>query len=150
MSTPESPKRFEIRVGGREVELRLGHCAVVLFRREADQELDYVAVDMTEDGEEQTTLRIFDNVQFARWLGGYAIGRDEDGELVRTTMYLCDESDPNDEPKTYRSLMDWNPPVIEKEKPTDQEKELWLDVQARNLEREWQEGFDGRAATDPE
>ena len=34
----------------------------------------------------------------------------------------------------------WNPPVIEKEKPSEREMELWLDVNTRDLDKEW-EGY---------
>jgi len=60
-------KIFECRVAGRDLELRLGNCAIVLFRTQ--QEVDYLAVELDDD-DEGTTLRVFNNPEMVRWMAG--------------------------------------------------------------------------------
>jgi hypothetical protein len=117
-------KKFEFRVGGRSVELEVGKCAVALFRDK--REVDYISVDLGEEN----ALRIFNNVEFTRWVGGYAIGLDENGHIDRSTVLMEQEDGSN---VTFRELTGWNPSVIEKEAPFDWEEEMWLEVNLRDL-----------------
>jgi hypothetical protein len=121
-------KPFEIRVGGRELKLELGKCACVLFREQ--QEIDYLAIDTSEpEDEDRTTLRIFNNVQMVRWMAGLALT--EDGTPYQVAA----------DNKLFRDEYGWNPPVILKNAPNNDELEWWLDVQTRDLEKEWNNGF---------
>lgn len=122
-----SERSFEIKVGGRSIELELGKCAVSLFRRK--QEVDYLAVQDPDD--EENVMRIFNNEDFVRWVAGYQIDVGEDG-IERPTVYM--ENDNFDHPVTFRELTGWSPSVIEKENPLDWEEEMWLDVQMRDLD----------------
>lgn len=122
-------KPFEMNVRGEQHSLTLGMCAVVMFR--INQAVDYLAVDLTEEGEEdKTTLRIFNNEDMVRWMAGYAIIHREDG-VHRQTIMMNGE--------TFREQHGWNPVVIEKETPSDTEEEMWLDVQARDVDKEWEQ-----------
>lgn len=120
-------KPFEFRIGEREMSVKLGEVACVLFR--AQQEVDYLAINTTEEGDEESTvLRIFNNVNLVRWLAGMSLH--EDGQGLTT-----------DDGRTFREQHGWNPPVIIKNQPNESEMEWFLDVNARNLESEWEKGL---------
>lgn len=127
----EAFQPFEIKVGERTLQLELGKCAVCLFRKK--QEVDYIALQDPEDEEEQ--IRIFNNQEFARWVGGYTLQL-VDGEIERPTMWM--EFD-DEEHHTFREINGWNPVVIEREEPSEKEIEMWLDVQIRGIDEEWGE-----------
>lgn len=132
MSTYEqTPVPFEILVSGKPYLLELGRCAIALFR--SKQEVDYISLDLSEDDNE-SVMRIFDNQQFVRWVAGYEIQTNEDGELIRETTYM--EEEESGERKTFREVTGWNPPVIEKDKPYEWEEDMWIEVQTRNIEKE--------------
>lgn len=122
-------KIFECRVAGHELELMLGNCAVTLFR--STPEVDYLAVDLEDD----LILRVFNNPGFVRWLAGYRIAKA--GDNYDRPQVLSFEHSPD----SFRELTNWNPPVIEKEEPSDEEMEMFLDVNLTGLDREWQEGL---------
>lgn len=119
---------FEIEVDGRRYILSLGNCAVVLFRQQ--QEVDYLTIDRgVED-----PMQAFNNPDMCHYIAGYQI-TEEDGELHRlTTLY---------EDATFRTRYGWNPPTVEKERPSDKEMEDYLEIATRDLEDEWQKGLDG-------
>lgn len=119
-------RSFEIKVAERDIELILGNCVVVLFRQQ--QELDYLAIELEE---EESTLRIFNNAPFARWMGGLAIRQDIDGSYVYDSVTMNGES--------FHELTGWNPPVIIKQSPTEQEMEMWLDINAGGIDKEWEQ-----------
>lgn len=121
-------KIFECSIAGRELELFLGNCAVAMFR--SMPEVDYLAVDIEDD----LVLRIFNNPEFVHWMAGYRIARAGDNYDRPQVLNF------KDSPDSFRELTGWNPPVIEKEEPTDNEMEWFLDVNAGNIDQEWQEG----------
>lgn len=114
---------FEITVAGREISLEIGRCAVALFR--AQQEVSYIAVDL----DDEQTLRIFNNLEFARWLAGYQIV--EDNGVIGRPAVLAEF---NGEDKTFREITGWNPAVVEREHPSEHEIEMWTDVNMRDME----------------
>lgn len=114
---------FEITVGGREVSLQVGRCAVALFRRQ--QEVSYIAVDQ----EDETTLRIFNNLEFAQWLSYKIV--EENGAISRLPVV----AEFNGEDKTFREVTGWSPAVVEREEPSEHEIEMWADVNARDMEK---------------
>lgn len=111
---------FEITVGGKEVLLQYGKWAVALFRRQ--QEVDYIAVDLDDDG---GTLRIFNNPDIARWFAGYEIS-EKDGRIARTPMFRDNQ--------LFRNLVGYNPAVIERETPNESEIEMWTEINAADME----------------
>lgn len=117
---------FEIKVNGKPVLLELGKCAVALFRTK--QEVDYVAIDTVDEDGEPALIRLFNNVDFARWVAGYAI-EEVEGVLERTPVFN-DEDD-----LTFRETVGWNPSVIEKDEPFDWEEEMWVELNTRDLEK---------------
>lgn len=117
-------KPFEIKVAGYELSLQLGHCVCVLFRTQ--QEVDYLAVQM----EEERTLRIFNNVELVRWMAGLALHQDG-------TPYQVAADD-----RLFYDEYGWNPATIIKIAPSEDELELWLDVNARDIDKEWQNGIE--------
>jgi hypothetical protein len=120
----EIPKPFEVTIGGRDLSLEAGKCACVLFRRQ--QEVDYLAVDISTEEEPDVTLRVFNNVPFVRWLAGIALEADGTPYMV-----TADE-------KLFRDEYGWNPAVIIKEQPNEDELEYFLDVNTRDLDAEWE------------
>jgi len=121
-------KVFECRVAGHDLTLRLGNCAVVLFR--TNQEVDYLAIDL--ENEDEQTLRVFNNPSFVRWMAGYRLTKT--GDNYDRPQVLNFEGSPD----SFRELTGWNPPVIEKEEPNEAEMEMFLDVNTGNLDAEWQ------------
>jgi len=119
-------KTFEVTVAGRDLSLFIGNCAIALFRTQ--QEVDYIAVDIEEDGEEQT-LRVFNNPELARWMAGYSITYNKHGLLRLPVNDLEHHTD-----HSFRELMGWNPAVIEREQPNDKELEMWTEVNTTDLE----------------
>lgn len=120
-------KPFEIKIGERELKLCLGKCAVVLFREQ--QEVDYLAIDTSDEGdEERTTLRVFNNVQLVRYMAGVALQPDGTPYMVTADEQL------------FRDEYGWNPPVIIKNSPNDEEMEWFLDVNTRDIDKEWNDG----------
>jgi len=115
-------KPFEIRVAGHELVLELGRCVCVLFRQQ--QEVDYLAVQL----EEERTLRIFNNVELVRWMAGIALTADG-------TPYQVTADD-----ELFRDEYGWSPPVIIKGSPNDDEMEWFLDVNTRDIDKEWSDG----------
>ena len=128
MSSPEKGT-FEITVADRPYTLEVGKCAVAPFREK--QEVDYFAIFIEEEGEEPTIFRVFNNQEFARWIGGYAIELDEDGDLARPTMYMEDD---NGMECTFREVVGWNAPVVEKDEPSPWEEDMWVEVNMRDLD----------------
>lgn len=126
-------RAFEVKVGDYDLALELGNCACVLFR--SQQEVDYLAIDVEDD----QTLRIFNNVDFVRWLAGYSIA-ERDGNIYRPTTRNSDLGN-----ATFREFIatdggePWGPAVIEREAPNDREVEMWVEINASDLdgEREW-------------
>lgn len=127
-SSGEYPRTFECSVAGRELALVIGNCACVLFRTQ--QEVDYLAVDIIEDNEEQT-LRVFNNTSLIRWMAGYRLKRHE-GNMMRPLVLNF-----KDVPSSFRELTGWNPAVIEREMPSESELEMFLDVNAGRIDQEW-------------
>lgn len=123
-------KTFEVTIGSYDLSLRLGNCACVLFRRQ--QEVDYLAIDL-EDDEEQT-LRVFNNPDMVRWMAGFRI-IEKEGNVFRQAV-LNHENSPNE---SFRERTGWNPFIIEKEEPNEGELEMFLDVNAADLDKEWRE-----------
>lgn len=118
-------KPFEFRIGEREMSVKLGEVACVLFR--AQQEVDYLAINTTEeDDEESTVLRIFNNVELVRRMAGFSLH----GNGLST-----------DEGVTFFDEYGWNATTIVKAAPNDDEMEWFMDVNARNLESEWEKGL---------
>jgi hypothetical protein len=131
MAHEGEPEPFEIQIEGEgTIALRLGYCAVALYRQEPD--FDHVIVNDPE------IIRIWNNQDFARWLGVYAIRFTEEGEIERPPVFLTDEEDPDDEPKTFRDLTGWNPMVMEREHPTDKERDYYIEGMTSNMEQEWE------------
>lgn len=131
-------KIFECRVAGRDLELEYGNCVAVLFRNYV--EVDYLAVHTTENALDEETqmispedviIRIFNNPSLVRWMAGYRLAWAGDN-LDRPQVLNF-----QDTPDSFRELTGWNPPVIEKEEPTDEEMEWFLDVNAGNIDAEW-------------
>lgn len=112
---------FEINVGDREISLQIGRCAVALFRKQ--QEVSYIAVDLDDD----STLRIFNNLGFAQWLS-YKI-EEENGVINRIPVV----AEFNGEDKTFREVTGWSPAIVEREEPSEHEIQMWLDINARDL-----------------
>lgn len=125
------PKTFECRVGGYDLSLFIGNCAVALFRSQS--EVDYIAVDMPDDPD--STLRVFNNAPLARWMAGYELRHTKHG-LIRQPVVEIEGKE-----AVFRELTGWNPAVVEKEAPSEHELEMFLDVNAENLDREWQAGL---------
>jgi hypothetical protein len=119
---PEQP--FEIQIDGQDYPLELGKCAVVLFRRMS--QVDYIMLD--HDGD---TVRGFNNPDMAHWLAGYRLRVDEDGDIVRDTILLNDQ--------TFRARFGFNPLTIEKEEPSETELEGFMDVATRDLDDDLRE-----------
>lgn len=118
---------FEIRVAGRELCLELGKCACVLFRE--SQDVDYLAIDISEEGEDRT-LRVFNNVEMVRWLAGLAL--QPDGTPYQVTM----------NGDLFRDEYGWNPATVIKQHPTEDELEWYLDVNTRDIDKEWGDGIE--------
>lgn len=120
-------KPFEFRIGEREMSVSLGRVACVLFRTQ--QEVDYLAVNTSQEGDEESTvLRIFNNVDLVRWMAGFSLHKDGQGLTT-------------DDGHTFREEYGWNPATVVKNAPNDDEMEWFLDVNARNLESEWERGL---------
>lgn len=126
----EIQKPFEITVNETTYQLMAGKCAVALFYEK--QEVDYLAVDISQAGdEESSTLRIFNNPMLVRWMAGLSISP----EGFQNITLEVDGED-----KRFRELYGWNPAVVIKNQPSEWEEEMWLDVNTRDLSNEW-EGF---------
>lgn len=119
----EQHPSFEITVGGRDVSLEIGRCAVALFRTQ--QEVQYLAVDL----DDEQTLRIFNNSEFAEWVAGYRL-EEHNGVLDRPTVY----TEYHGQDRTFREITGWSPVTIEKETPSDTEIEMWLDINASDID----------------
>lgn len=129
--TMNERKPFEFKVGERKFSVKLGEIACIMFRHQ--QEVDYLAINTTEEGDEESSvLRIFNNVKLVRWLAGFAFH--EDGIGLTTA-----------EGRTFHDDFGWNPVAIIKAEPTPAELEWFLDVNARNLESEWEKGLDNES-----
>lgn len=118
-------KPFEFRVGEHELSVKLGEIACVMFRQQ--QEVDYLAINTTQEGDEESSvLRIFNNVKLVRWLAGFAFH--EDGIGLTTA-----------EGRTFHDDFGWWPATVIKWRPNESELEWFLDVNAGNIDQEWQE-----------
>lgn len=118
-------KPFEFKVGDRELSVKMGEIACVMFRHQ--QEVDYLAVNTTQEGDEESTvLRIFNNTKLVRWLAGFAFN--DDGVGLTTA-----------DGRTFHDDFGWNPPAIIKENPNESELEWFLDVNAGKIDEEWRE-----------
>ena len=118
-------KIFECSVGGRDLELFLGNCAITLFR--STPEVDYLAVELEDD----LVLRVFNNPEFVRWMAGYRIAKAGDNYDRPQVLNF------RDSPDSFRELTGWNPAVVEKEEPSELEMEMFLDVNLTGLDDEW-------------
>lgn len=120
----EIQRPFEVTVGEYQLSLTLGRCACVMFRNQ--QEVDYLAVNASAPGdEEESALRIFNNIKLVRWMAGFAFH--EDGIGLTTA-----------EGQTFHEQYGWWPAVIIKDEPSETELEWFLDVNAGNIDEEWQ------------
>jgi hypothetical protein len=128
---------FEVRVGGIELMLNLHNCCAVLFRNCV--EVDYLAIDSEEN--ENQTIRIFNNPEFVRWMAGYEI-TNKAGEIQRTPVSR--EVEPGVR-VTFREFVSadggepWSPPIVEREEPNEREMEMFLDLNAGDMESELKE-----------
>lgn len=122
-------KAFEIKVSGRSYLLKLGNCAVCLFRQ--NPEASYLAVDLNQQEPEETgTMRIFNNIDLCEWMAGLAI-RESGGNY----FYDCVVKDD----KTFNEEYGWLPATVIKQAPNLREQEWYLDVAIDGLDKEWQD-----------
>jgi hypothetical protein len=125
MATSE-PRDFEIKVGSRELSLNAQNCVAVMFRKHC--EVDYLSVNVVED-EENRILRIFNNARLVRWMAGICIT--ESGYELTTA-----------DDEAFADEYGFNPTIIIKQEPSDAEKEYFLDVNMRNIDKEWNDGIE--------
>jgi hypothetical protein len=123
----EQYKPFEIRLPSQTYVLRVGNCAVNLFRQQA--ELDFIS-HYTKDGEETIRTRIFNNQPLAHWLVGCEVRLDE-GNIYRVNKRIQGVS--------FREQYGWNPMLVEREQPNEEELDAWFGVQEQLIDQEWEE-----------
>ncbi len=130
------PQPFWVEVNGESVPLVRGECAVTMFREENKQHIDYLTIKKIGEA----VLHCFGDVDTFHWMAGYAIVKDEKGDLARPTMlFVPEDGEGNqiDEGYTFRSEYGWNPMVWEKDTPTQKEEDMYANEMARRLDDEW-------------
>jgi hypothetical protein len=125
-------KPFEFKVGGREITTELGNIACVLFRTQQEVQHFHVLTD------EDEQLEIYNNPETTEWLAGYRITQKK-GRLQRVPTFMPYEIAGEVKKRSFREIFGWNPVVIEKEEPSAEELESFLDINAGRIDMEWEE-----------
>lgn len=120
------PRPFEVTINDEPYVLELGRCALTMFRKEQFQEMDYLVIE-----HEDEPLRFFGLQELVRWMAGYVILREDDGEVYRPTTFSTEDGG------TFRQRFNWNPAVIEKEEPSTRELESYFRAVTQDVDDEW-------------
>lgn len=118
-------KPFEIHTANNRYILELGNCAIHLFRY--GREYDHLFIDGDNN---RPAVRLFGNTELIRWIGGYEIGEDEDGELERRTVVFIPQED--EDGYTFRSVYGWNPRTVEEDEPNEEVIMQYLEVMSED------------------
>jgi len=86
---------------------------------------DYIAVLLREgEGEEPREYFVFDRIELAIWIGGVALGREQERILANA----------NRAGGTFRSHMGWYADVYIKDQMIPEEEEVYAEYQLRDLD----------------
>lgn len=107
--------------------VRLGVFAVYMFRQAP--ELDYIRSYFAE---EEVEIYTFDQRELAIWLGGVALA-DKD----RRILHLANRSN-----SSFGERYGWNPLVLIRDEPNEQEKAIYVQYSEEQIDEEWEEFFD--------
>lgn len=120
-----------VTINGEPFDLEIGNCAVTMFREQGRGVFDYLTVKRIG----QAALRCFGATDEVRWMAGYAITHEPDGEIERRAMLFVPDGE--EEGYSFRSLYGWNPVVFEREAPSEKEQELFFEHIQNTLDDEW-------------
>lgn len=121
-------KTFDVKVGGHEFSLAPWNCVAYMFRQCV--EVTYLNVT-TDEGEQHA--KIFNNPKLVQYMAGYRIEHTPNGIVRRSVDTFESLRDP------FRDLSGWNPSIVEKEKPSEEEMNDYIEVNAETIDGEWRE-----------
>jgi hypothetical protein len=123
------PKPMEIEINEQKYRL-LGAkaCSIIIYRKPEDDMYRHLAV-LDEDA--SIVARGFNNTDLFDWMAGYRIVRDEDDRIHRHTALYQDQ--------TFEEAYGWSPINIEMEEADDSVKEVYAEIQAKQLEADLEE-----------